>query len=83
MASVASWSMAARESPQQPWNSPFVYTCPRLRAFQGGNMKKTYTTPTVLSNGSVVGETLASGPAISTETPVSKPLAVGTVGFYL
>jgi hypothetical protein len=46
-------------------------------------MKKTYTTPTVLSNGSVVGETLASGPAISTETPVSKPLAVGTVGFYL
>ena len=44
-------------------------------------MKKPYAAPLVLKN-DVVRETLSQSP-ISNESPVSRPLTAGAVGFYL
>lgn len=45
-------------------------------------MKKTYATPTVVSNGLVVCETL-SAPVNAAESISTQPLNAGRVGFYL
>lgn len=45
------------------------------------NMKRNYTTPTVIHCGGAVGEAMCS-PASGLATLTDRPLAEGAVGFY-
>jgi hypothetical protein len=44
-------------------------------------MKKTYATPTVISSGNVVRETL--GPVSSGNEPARLPISAGRIGFFV
>jgi len=46
-------------------------------------MKKTYTAPMLVPSGDVVRETLGGSPNFAPESPVSKQLGAGAVGYYL
>ena len=46
-------------------------------------MKKTYTTPMSVTSGDIIRETLGGSPNIAPESPVSKRLGGGALGYYL
>jgi hypothetical protein len=46
-------------------------------------MKKTYTTPVSAACGDIARETLRGSPNIAPESPVSKQLGGGALGYYL
>ena len=56
---------------------------PSVEGTVEGLMKKTYNAPMLVPSGDVVLGTLGGSPNIAPESPVSKQLGGGAVGYYL